>query len=149
VDCERGDDADCNNLGLSLRSTVDGARAMQIWLQQKSPKLNSSSQPLQLLVQDEVCGGGRSTVVDRLVTSVVVHAKTNEVTVALWPLPTVTRDGQEVMYTCEGYPPTPITVRLPGKLGPRKVVNASEYPSVPLTRWVPMTGPPPTVVVPS
>ena len=134
--------------GCSLRTTVEGLRSLQIWLQTNAPKLSPSTRVLNLLVQDEVCGGGGSTVAGRLVKSVVVHPTTVEIGVALRPLPEQTPDGRPLHYDCRGYPPTPIAVRLPARLGNRTVMNASQLPAVALTRWAPPKFPPPIVAVP-
>ena len=130
--------------GCDLRTTVDGRRALLIWLQPDAPKPTTSTRTLRLLVGDEECGGGRNTLTGRVLTSIKVLPTRVEITIALRPLPLITSPDPTVSIarTCEGYPPSPITVRLPVKLGRRTLINAGTYPSTVLRPHQPTKEPP-------
>jgi hypothetical protein len=122
--------------GCKLRTAIDQRRSMEIWRVPGSPKLKASMQRLQLLVQDESCGGGGLTVAPRIVSAFRVTPKTIEVAITLKPLELpASEPGTIVAATCEGYGPTPITITLPVKLGQRKIVNGGTYPSSPLETY--------------
>jgi hypothetical protein len=141
-----------------IRGVVDGRPALQWWIHNKAPKITRETKELRVLVQDDECGGGdlRSP---RLLTSVTVTAKTVEVAFAARPIelpqpinpdgtPLLGPDGKPVApaATCDGYPPSDITITLPVALGKRQLINTSLFPAKAPSRFslrIAPSGPPP------